>query len=264
MALSVISLPGVLNYAEAEPFLQESQGVLNLAQQTAVRHNIPFSSLLKIGHSAADEIVQVAKDSQCDLILMGYKLGDDPLENSIIYRVVVGQPCDVAILKTDRQTASAYRRLLIPISGTEIHDNLKVRLVHGLVTEESEITFLTIVSPQASQRERKRAEDRLQQASNIYQLPQARRLVVEHEQTAVAIVDQAADHDLLIMGVQAESWFQSFFFGTLSQQIAGQVQCATLLVKAKSAQKATFLPRSATHLGGASHLNTSEVEQDVA
>ena len=125
---------------------------MNRAQELALTQAISFSSLLKIDRSAAVEITQVARDSQCDLILLGYKKEEDPLENSVIHRVISLQLCDVAILKSDKGFAGPFERVLV-------------------------------------------------------------------------------------LGMREEPWLQSFFLGTIAQQVAGQVQCPTLLVKAYAAEK---------------------------
>ena len=39
------------------------------------------------------------------------------------------------------------------------------------------------------------------------------------------------------MGMREEPWLRSFFFGTVAQQVAGQVQCPTLLVEAYQAER---------------------------
>ena len=182
--------------------------------------------------------MQVAEENQCDFLLLGYKVGDDPLENSVIHRVVARQPCDIAILNSNSEDTPDFRRILIPIGGREIHDRLKARIVHSLGTNPAtQFTFLTVISPEVGQSDRKKAEDNLKRAATIYQLPRANLIVEESSQTANAIVEHAKNHDLLIIGVRDESWFQSFFFGTLPQQITGQVQCPTLLVKATAGQK---------------------------
>lgn len=238
LAVAVIDLPNITTYTDAEPLLYESQLVLNKAQQLALKQNISFSSLLKIGRSAAAEIVQVARDNRCNLILLGYKKDEDPLENSVIHHVIAHQPCDVAILKSDRGYGGAFSRVLVPIGGKEINDSLKVRLVHSLYKDIGcQITLMTIVPPDATKSQRKRADDALQRAAKIYQMPQAELVVEVHDQAAGAIVARAEKHDLLVLGMREEPWFQSFFFGTVAQQVASQVQCPTLLVKARAVER---------------------------
>lgn len=237
LALAVVTLPGITTYSEVdETVLAEPQLVLNKAQQAALTQSIDFSSVLKIGRSAADNIVQMAVDNYCDLILMGYKKEEDPMENSVIYHVIMNQPCDVAILKSDKEHVGPFERVLVPIGGKEIHDHLKARLVHSVCQDEGEVTFMTVVSPD-DETQRKHAEDRLERAAKIYNIPNSRLVVEESENRTQAIIGQAAEHDLLILGMRDEPWFRSFFFGTLAQQVAGKVACPTLLVKSRAAEK---------------------------
>ena len=239
LALGVVSLPNVTTYTmDQSTLLGESQLVLNKAQQLAFAQNISFTSLLKIGRSAADEIVQTARDNYCNLIILGYKKDEDPLENSVIHHVITHQPCDVAILKSDRGYAGSFKRVLVPIGGKDINDSLKVRLIHSVYQNTGcQVTLMTIVSPGGS---RKQAETALQRGAKIYQIPNIELLVEENEQIANAIIARAAEHDLLVLGMREDPWLQSFFFGTVAQQVAGQVECPTLLVKARAAEKSGF------------------------
>ena len=239
IALNVVALPDVTAYSEAEPFTNQAQSVLNQAQHVAIQQRLPFSSLLKIGRHAAKEIVEVAREHHCRLILMGYKKEEDPLENSVIYHVLVRQPCDVAILKCDPTSSRSYRRVLVPIGGKEVHDRLKARLVHSLGQKEPcHVTFLTVVPPGANALSRRRAEEALNHAASIYQIPDVELALEENDQPAQAIIARAEGQDLLLLGTHEEPWLKSFFFGTLAQQVAGQVHCPTLLVKAWSPERA--------------------------
>ncbi len=241
VALNVVDLPDVTAYAEAEPFIEQAQQVLRTAQRVAVEQRVPLASLLKIGRSAADEIVAVATEQQCNLILLGYKKEEDPMENSVIFRVIMRQPADVVVLKSDRALPYPIRRVLIPLGGKTVHDRLKVRIVHSLHRRHAcRVTLMTVVPPTATAAQRQRARETLSTAAKIYQIADAEQVVDEHAETAQAIIDRAQDQDLLILGMREEPWFKSFFFGTLAQQVAGQVPCPTLLMKARFVERSRF------------------------
>lgn len=239
VALNVISLPNITAYSEAEPFLDEAQAVINQAQRVALGCRMPFTSLTKIGRSAAGEIVRVARENRCHLILLGYKKEDDPLENSIIHNIITHQPCDVAILKTDPETPLRFNRILLPIAGKEIHDHLKSRIIHSLAERgETHVTLLSVIPTEASAVQSTKAKEILNRAAKIYHLADAEIEIERSGQVADAITRRAADCDLLILGMKHEPWYRTFFFGTVAQQITGQVQCPTLLLKSVSQQRA--------------------------
>lgn len=183
----------------------------------------------------------VAADHKCHLILMGYKKDEDPLENSIIHHVISHQPCDIAILKSDNISVDAFKRLLIPIAGREVHDRLKARFIHCLLPgEEGQITLMTVIPLGSGIVRRQRALQSLERATKLYHLPSAELVVDESSQVAQAIIQRARDHDLLILGMRREPWLKAFFFGTLAQQVAGQVQCATILTKVRAPRKSVI------------------------
>jgi amino acid transporter/nucleotide-binding universal stress UspA family protein len=239
LALSVVDLPDVIGYSGAQPYADEAQRVLKKAQEIAMGRRLPFSSLLKIGRSAASEIIQVARENRCHLILLGYKKDEDPLDNSVIHYVISHQPCDVAILKSGNVSVDTFRRILIPIAGREVHDKIKVRIVHCLYQiEESQVTLMTVVPSGSSMMRRSRAYDMLKRAAKVYQVPLAELVVDENDQAVQAIIQRASAYDLLVLGMRDEPWLRAFFFGTLAQQVAGQVQCSTILTKAFIPQRA--------------------------
>lgn len=235
LALTVVDLPKVTAYSEAEPQMKEAQLVLKKAQQVAIKKQVSLTSLLKIGRNAAEDIVTTAEEHHCDLILMGYKKEDDPLENSVIHRAIRKQPCDVAVLKGYEEFEGPIEHALVPIGGKEVHDNLKVRVVHSLYQAYgTEFTFLFVVAPEAGARERQQAEAALQHAATIYDVAAPRLLVESEDDVAEAIVKHAEGQDLLILGMREEPWLQAFFFGSIAEQVAGRVICHTLLTKAYS------------------------------
>lgn len=228
-------LPNITEYAEAEPFLRESQTLINKAQRIAFDLKVPHTYLMKIGRSVAAEIVQVAKENGCQLILLGYKKDEDPLENSVIHRVINRQPCDVAILKCDSEEVPSFRRILISIGGQEVHDHLKARIVHSLSSkEENEVTFYGVIAEGSATSVIKKTEESLRNTAAKYNMPRARIEVGQHYEVAQAIAAIANQHDFLILGMRKGAWLKSFLFGMTAQQITGLVRCPTLLTKTKS------------------------------
>jgi amino acid transporter/nucleotide-binding universal stress UspA family protein len=235
LSLNVSVLPNITEYAEAEPYLQEAQVIMNKAQKIAFELKVPHTFLMKVGRSVAGEIVQVAKENGCQLILLGYKKDEDPLENSVIHRIINRQPCDVAILKSDSEEVPSFRRILLSIGGQEVHDHLKARIVHSLSQEEdNEVTFIRVLAEGSQKSAIKKAEESLKNTAKMYNIPDAKLEIAQHSDVAKAISDAANQHDFLILGMRKGAWLKSFFFGMIAQQITGQVHCPTLLTKTKS------------------------------
>jgi amino acid transporter/nucleotide-binding universal stress UspA family protein len=235
LSLNVSVLPNITEYAEAEPYLHEAQTIMNKAQKIAFDLKVPHTFLMKVGRSVATEIVQVARENGCQLILLGYKKDEDPLENSVIHRVINRQPCDMAILKSDSEEIPSFRRILLSIGGQEVHDHLKARIVHSLSQEEeNEVTFLRVIAEGSATSVMRRTEESLKNTAKMYNIPEAKLEIAQDSNVAEAIATRANDHDLLILGMRKGAWLKSFFFGMIAQQITGLVRCPTLLTKTKS------------------------------
>jgi amino acid transporter/nucleotide-binding universal stress UspA family protein len=241
ISLNVSVLPNITEYSEAEPFLREAQTLINKAQKITFDLKVPHTFLMKIGRSVAAEVVQVAKENGCQLILLGYKKDEDPLENSVIHRVINRQPCDVAILKCDSEEIPSFRRILISIGGQEVHDHLKARIVHSLSQEEeNEVTFFRVIPEGSAKSVIKKTEESLKNTAEKYNIPQARIDIEQNSDVAKAIAALASQHDFLILGMRKGAWLQSFLFGMTAQQITGLVRCPTLLTKTKSPTRARW------------------------
>ncbi len=242
LSLNVSVLPSITEYSEAEPFLREAQAIMNKAQKIAFELKVPHTFLMKVGRSVAAEIIQVAKENACQLILLGYKKDEDPLENSVIHRIINRQPCDVAILKIDSEEIPRFGRILIPIGGQEVHDHLKARIVHCLAEEEeNEVTFLRVLPEGSNRSENKKALESLKRSTKIYNIPHAKIEIEDQVPIAEAITARSHQIDFLILGMRKGAWLKSFFFGLIAQQITGQVRCPTLLTKTKSQSGSRFM-----------------------
>jgi len=91
---------------------------------------------------------------------------ETPLENSVIHHTIAHQPCDVAILKSDKGRADSFERILIQIGGKDINDSLTVRFVHIIYRDIGcQVTLMTIIPTGATRIQRKRAADLLQEQS---------------------------------------------------------------------------------------------------
>lgn len=237
VGLSVVELPDVTSYSEADPFLEQGQQTLEEAQRAALRREVEFSSILKVGRQVGSEIMDTARANDADVILMGYKKDEDPMENSVIEAVVVHQPCDVAILKPAAEE-KPLENVLVPIAGRDVHDRLKARIVHSLTRgTDCDVTFMTVIPEEATSEDRQGAERRLRRAVDLYNLPGARTRVELSDDTAEAIIRAAGEMDLVLLGMQEEPWFESFFFGKLTQRVASRVACSVLLTKSHEPER---------------------------
>jgi amino acid transporter/nucleotide-binding universal stress UspA family protein len=233
LGLTIVNLPDVTAYAEAEPFMRQAQKVLEKAQEVSFNRELPFSSLLKIGRDPGDEIRNVARDNHCNLVLMGYMAEGDPLENSIIHRLSTHQTCDLVVMRGTPEGSPSFKRILVPIGGRIVHTGLKVRIVHSLQrNHDCRVTLMTVVPSGATSLQKQRAQDNLNRAASLYQAADVEKVLDESDDVAESVINRAEDHDLLILGMRVEPWLRSFFFGTVNQGIMAQVRCPTILVKA--------------------------------
>jgi amino acid transporter/nucleotide-binding universal stress UspA family protein len=240
LALRVLQLPDVTSYEDGEPLVGGAQALIDTARRSTLGKGVSFTSIVKIGRSVGDEIVSAATDYRAGLILMGYKGDEDALENSTIHHVVNQQPCDVAVLKAFGNQAGPFRRILLPLGGKQVHDRLKSRLVHSLGDKEGGvITFMTVVSTREGRGGEKRAREVLRRASELYGV-RAETIVAVGDDVADLVVDEARNHDLVILGMRGEPLLRKFFFGSLAHQIATRSECPSILTKTAVGKRKRF------------------------
>lgn len=257
MALRVLQLPDVTSYGFGEPLVDEAQTLLDTARRMTLGQGVSFTSVVKIGRSIGDEIVSAAAEYRAGLIILGYKGDEDALENSIIHHVVTRQPCDVAVVKAYGSQAGPFRRLLLPLGGKEVHDRLKSRLVSSLANgEESVVTFMTVVSPADGAPAAKRALETLERAAELYGID-AELVVAVGDDVANLVVDEARNHDLVILGMRGEPLLRTFFFGALAHDIATRVECPSVLTKTATGRR-RFQRRSTVPAGASTESATPQ------
>ncbi len=247
LALRVLQLPDITSYESGEPLVDEAQALLDTARNLTLSQGVSFTSVVKIGRSIGDEIVSAAVEYRANLIMLGYKGDEDALENSIIHHVVNRQPCDIAVVKAYGTQSGPFRRVLVPLGGKEVHDRLKSRLVNSLRRDqESVITFMSVVPPEARVAGERRTREILQRAAELYGVDDAELVVAVGHDVADLVVSEAREQDLVILGMRGEPWMRTFFFGALAHQIATRVECPSILTKTAVGQRKRF--QRARHL----------------
>jgi len=180
-----------------------------------------------------DDIAAVARVRQVNLVLMGFHrpvIGHAILGGTV-HRVMNAAPSDVGIFVN--RGLDGTKRILVPYLGSP-HDRLALELAGRLAkATAAQITVLHIVAPNRSTNDRamgaKTAVDKAFAEPGLASPIQFR--VIEDYSPVGAILREAKDFDLVVIGVGEEWGLESQMFGFRPQRIAQDCPTSLLIVR---------------------------------
>jgi amino acid transporter len=238
--LHAILVPDQTPLEVGHQYVREARDrVLDQAAELAERHEVPTSTIIRIGHKPAQAIIHEVEDRDVDLVVMGWKGRSRDPETTIgsnIDVVLRHADCHVAVLRA--KDLDPIQRILIPVAYPE---QARLMLEMGEVFEEqtgSELQLYHAVPTNLSDEERTERLDALYgDLADMHVGPAeegaaARSIEVEDTDHVVdRIVEMSADYDLTIVGAAREGWLRKLVAGTVPERIARRSEGRLLLVK---------------------------------
>jgi len=186
-----------------------------------------------VSRDIADDIAGVAQTRHVNLVLMGFHrpvIGRAILGGTV-HRVFTTAPADVAIF-VDRKFNGA-KKILVPYLGGA-HDRLALELADRMARNtDAKVTVLHVVAPKRhdeaatlgakAQVEKTFAEPGKQSPVQFK--------VVEHYSPVTAVLDEARETDLIVIGVSEEWGLESQLLGWRPQRIADESPSSLLIVR---------------------------------
>jgi nucleotide-binding universal stress UspA family protein len=230
LLLSVAVPPAGWNPRADKTPLQHTQHVLSEALLASVSADLCPEALTTVAAEPWPEIRRVAQTHRCESVLLGLGHQDDDIQQLPVDTLIGDLDCDVVVLHAHKSWhLSDAQRILVPHGGRGGHDQLRARLIGSLMrTGQREVTFLRILAPDAATGELRKAERELEWAAHDEAAGRAQRLVVEHRNPTAAIIDQARDADLLILGAQRSGGRKSS--GRLALEVARSAPCPLIVI----------------------------------
>jgi Kef-type K+ transport system membrane component KefB/nucleotide-binding universal stress UspA family protein len=182
----------------------------------------------------AEAICEVAQLKGAELIVMGWHkpVFSRSVLGGTLDRVMRRCPADLAIL-IDRDLSAAPRRILLPYSGT-VHDQLALRLAARLARRAgADLTLLHVVHPGRSEPRLEREARQL--LDTVAPEPMTghtiRLLVIETDHPIDSVLEEAARHDLTVLGVGDEWELAPQLFGLRSERVVVENPSSVLIVR---------------------------------
>ena len=229
---------------EFEQMRREQETLLDVASRHAADQGIRVRANALVAHNVPSAILNVADIEQPDLILMGWR-GDvrgPRLRSTNVAGVAKVVDRNVLVLKDNG--LSEVHRILVPV-GSGPHTKLGLMVAQQLATEwGATITAMTVqvgrgYSDAKSDFDRESLQffqglaeefvrDGLKEAGVTAEI-----VAVIDTNISQAIINTAADYDLIIIGSSNKWAVRQWLFGSLPDKVANNASASVLMVRSK-------------------------------
>jgi glucosyl-3-phosphoglycerate synthase len=252
-ALGIVEVPEGMPLSEGATRARQArrllQRVLDFAPEGTTIHPI-----VRIGRHAAEGIIETATEQEADLLIFGWggksggrskgadsggpDSGRGVVISPTIDEVVRESPCDIAVVK--QRGATEIRRILVPVRGGP-HAELALQFADAIARRhDAAVVVLHLVPPGITLAVRAQAEHALASFIRQHIHGRAEPLLREASNVRNAILREAENADLVVMGasavpVTAGADGNGILFGALPEAVATRARTTVIVVKTREA-----------------------------
>ena len=238
LALHVERVPVQLSMSDGRMFLREGKPIMEEVIRQAREVDVPVHTMIRLDRHTDRAILDTARERDVDLMLLGWPGHSGSPQHAfgtVIDLAAENPPCDLAVVRFRKRQEP--RRILVPTAGganTRLAIGLAIdqaRRFRARTGQESTVTLLYVcVSATAGPEIQARRYELLHNLSSAYE----ERLEVKvllADDIVGGIVNEAANHDLVVIGATEEGLFDQVLFGTIPERIALQAPVTVMMVK---------------------------------
>lgn len=222
---------------------------------------VQHESITTQARTVADGIMAVARDRDCDLILLAWDPESEGKRDEhgrliklghILDPVVVDAPCTVALLsgKLVRESShlSAQRVLLATTGGlnTTVAAQLAIALARSL---KGRVTLVTTIANNAPDTMEAKAYTMLDKiAANVGSDQRGapsiiERRVIRADKMISTLTDLANDHDIVFLGASGDTFLNQLYLGSVAEQLAQKIARPLVVVRRNPAMPRSWFRR---------------------
>jgi glucosyl-3-phosphoglycerate synthase len=267
-ALGIVEVPEGVSLSEGATQARTARRLLQRVLDFGDEEGVELRTLVRIGRHAADGVIEAVGEEGSDLVIFGWggpptasqaaraeaeatemalageRALPRPVFSPTIDAVVRESPCDIAVVK--QRGLDQVRSILVPVRGGP-HAELALRISRDLAKRFGAKVVVLHVVPQGIG---SRSVEREQAAVDAFVhehagTKNASGIIREASSVRQAIIKEAANHQLVVMGASAHPTNASpdgrYLFGTLAESVASKAKPTVIVVKTKqSVGLATF------------------------
>jgi nucleotide-binding universal stress UspA family protein len=214
-------------------FADDQQAVLDEAVALAEDASVPVRRSLLVGSDVSDTILSKVEQTDADSLLLGWQersLPSDIMLGTTLDPLVRRAPCDVFVERVGT-TAERVDAVLLPTDGGP-HVEPGADLAEAIArSNEASVTVASYVPPDATATDRDVARSHVDAVTERLEEVPVDEHVGEAAVIADAIVDAAADHDLVVLGATRERQLRRRVIGSVAENVARRVTPPVVIAK---------------------------------
>ncbi|MBN1815244.1 MAG: TIGR00341 family protein [Anaerolineae bacterium] len=231
LALQVVTVPDPVPLEAGSRRAEAGRAILEKALAIANEKALPIQTMTRVARSVAQGILDTAIEENAGLIVLGWerptRLRGASL-GQITDAVLQDAPCDVLVMQGEH--AERIRKILVPTTGGP-HAQAAARLATLLMKAlQAKVTLLHVQSELAIAKQME--ENRREIAETLEDLstePLPEEKVVIAKSVAEGIIQEAKEHDLVLLGVSDETLLDQLVFGSIPLQVAARAPQTALV-----------------------------------
>lgn len=193
---------------------------------------IPFSSTVNVGHSLSEAFRSAAQEQHASLLLLGWhgeRSSSERMFGPPIDDLLRQPPCDVIVARL--AGLAEWRRILLPVRGGP-HTQLACDTALAIAeSHDASITMLYASDPR--QADNIAARESIQ---SLRTMPRVNRWLERAIPAEQAIVAEAPEHQVIVLGVTGRSGDPEAPTGPLADRILRQANTTVVLVRHRMEQ----------------------------
>jgi nucleotide-binding universal stress UspA family protein len=263
-ALGIVEVPEAYSLSEGATAARTARRLLQRVLAFGDEEGVEIRTMVRIGRKAAEGIFEAVAEEGADLLIFGWGgppagtalgagsvasapagelevaiVGDGempPVFSPTIDAVVRQSPCDIAVVK--QRGLDQVRSILVPVRGGP-HAELALRMARDMAHRfDARVTVMHVVptgiGEKACQRQQQALERFIREHGG---LRRTTGVVREASSVRQAILREAAQHDLVVMGASASPTNAApdgrYLFGTLADTVASRAKPTVIVVKTR-------------------------------
>jgi len=267
-ALGIVEVPEGVSLSEGATQARTARRLLQRVLDFGDEEGVEIRTLVRISRRVADGVIEAVGEEGSDLVIFGWggpptpsqaaraeaeateltlageAAGPRPVFSPTIDAVVRESPCDIAVVK--QRGLDDVKSILVPVRGGP-HAELAMRISRDLAKRFGAKVVVLHVVPKGIG-ERAIAHEQAAVDAFVRDHAGTRRasgIIREATSVRQAIIKEAANHQLVVMGASAHPTNATpdgrYLFGTLAESVASKAKPTVVVVKTKqSVGLATF------------------------
>ncbi len=232
--LNVIHVPSQTPLSEGRKYLGAARSLLSKAITVAEDQGIPVYSLVKLTRNVPKAIIETCEQRKIDLMILGWEsiqAARNRVFGTKLDVILLNTICDIALVCRSPAKAADIKKVLIPVSNIKFAV-LSLKIAEAMFPENDMKIVLLHATPydDISEVKEKFAAD-LQKCSGEITPERFQIVIRKTYRASEAILNEAPNYDLIVMGAPEEGLIKRALFGDLPNRIAKEFDIPIILTK---------------------------------